>query len=508
MLASKNIFSKFVNRIKLIIGAHPIFSYSIISLISCLLLNIGIFSDYAFLDANEYIWTASRNSNFLDEFVAGGRLLLGLICKFIYGFLCTSISDLKWIRLVSLLGCVLFSIQVFSFLLRLKMKIYESALFSFLILTIPSFSVYYGWSATSEIPFLLNINFFAGLLLMKVFDKKKKQLLNYLTSLILIIISLCIYQAAITAFLIPFVFSSILARDFSIKKIVSLLIFIGISFSIYFIIFKLSINWYNIEPSHRTHLNLLRLPLKTIIFYLREMRVPISGSGFLVYPILFLTIGAFCFLGFLYSFYQKRSQIPQFFFFISWLVLVLPLAYLPNLISAQKFVCGRTIAPTAIITLLYQFYFLRQLSIKNKILKKLSLSLALILIIFSSINLNFYKTKIHNKEYNAIKTAFNKVPINNTKKVVIIKPKHRFLNEYKFYKREFADEFAEVSSTRTWVPIPLFNQLLKERIDSLGLERNISQINKIEVHELGNEYDDDNSITINLIDILKKEFSK
>ncbi len=504
----KSIPKKIIDTIKIVINTQPIFVYGIVSLIGCILLNIGIFSDYAFLDANEYIWTASRNSNFLDEFIAGGRPLLGLICKFIYGSLCTTIASLKWVRLVSLLGCVLFSIQIFSFLLRLKMKIYESALFSFLILTIPSFSVYYGWSATSEIPILLNINFLVGLLLMKVFDKKKNWLINYAFSLLLVIGSLCIYQAAVMAFLIPFVFSSILIRNFSIKKIISLLIFIGISFSIYLIIFKLSIYWCGIEPSNRTNLDLIKLPLKVIIFYLREMRVLLHSSGFLIWPFLFLVIGAYCFLGFLYSFYQKRTEIPQFFFFISWLILVLPLSYLPNLLSAQKFVCSRTIAPTAIIILFYQFYFLRQQSIKNKALKNSSLGLALVLITLGSINLNFYITKIHNKEYNAIKTAFNKVPINNTKKIIIIKPKHLFLQEYKFYKRESADEFSEISSTRTWVPIPLFNQLLKERYDSLGIEKNVFSKNKIEVYELEDAYDDNNSIIINLIDVLKKEFSK
>ncbi|NMH87340.1 glucosyltransferase domain-containing protein [Flavivirga algicola] len=461
------------------------------------------------MDANEYIWTASRNSNFLDEFVAGGRLLLGIICKFIYGSLCTTIADLKWIRLISLVGCVLFSIQVFSFLLKLKMKTYESAIFSFLILTIPSFSVYYGWSATSEIPFLLNINFLAGLLLIKSFEKKKNRYLYYLASLLLVIISLCIYQAAVMVFLIPFIFSSVMTKNFPIKKVISLLIFISISFSIYFIIFKLSLYWYNVEPSKRTSLNLIELPLKVIIFYLREMRIPLSGSGFLIGPILFLIIGVFCFSGFIYSFFQNRNKIPQPFFFISCLILVLPLTYLPNLLSAQKFVCSRTIAPTAIATLFYQFFFLRQLSLKSKVLKKMSLGLVLTLIILSSINLNYYKAKIHNKEYKAIKTAFNKVPIGNTKKIILIKPKHLFLKENKFYKRESADEFAEISSTRDWVPIPLFNQISKERIDSLGLEKNdFPTNNNIEVYELGEEYNGDNSIIINLIDVLKNEFSK
>lgn len=497
-----------LNKLDLIIKSKPILTYSITALITCLILNIGIFKDYIFLDANEYLWTASRNADFLNEFIEGGRFLLGFICKFIYGFLCNTISDLKWVRLVSLLGCILFSIQIFSYLLKLKMRIYESALFAFLTLSIPSFSVYYGWSATSEIPFLLNINFFSGVLLMRFLNKKKNKFLNYFVSIVLVVISLCIYQSAVTIFIAPFIFYSILTKDFSIKKVFSILIFIGLSFSLYFIIFKLSLDWYNLEASNRASLDLLKLPIKIAKFYLKDMRMLLPSSAFIVSPIVFLIIGTSCFLGFLYNFYQKRTKIPQFYFFIFFLILVLPLMYSPNLLSPQDFFCSRAIAPSAIVILFYQFYFLRQISVKNIFLKNLSISLALLLIIFASINLNYYKVRAHTKEYNAIKKAFNSIPINSTKNIIIIKPKHGFLKEYGFYKRYSADEFAETSSARTWVPAPLFNQILLERIDSLGLEKNMFPPNKIKVIELGETYNrDDNSIVINLVEVLKNEFS-
>ena len=46
-----------------------------------------------------------------------------------------------------------------------------------LILTIPSFTVYIGWTATHEIPLVLNLSFFAGLMLLKVLDKKENVIL-------------------------------------------------------------------------------------------------------------------------------------------------------------------------------------------------------------------------------------------------------------------------------------------------------------------------------------------
>ncbi len=504
---NKNCNYKVLKKTKLIIDSNPILIYGIFALITCILLNFGIFKDYAFRDAHEYIWTADNSLIFKNEFIQGGRFLLGIICEFVYGYLCDSISDLKWIRLFSLITSVIFSIQIFSFLLKEKLKVYESALFSFLILTIPSFTVYIGWTATHEIPLILNLSFFAGLLLLKALDKKNIYL-NYLIALLLVLVSLCIYQPAATAFLIPFIFSTVLTKKLSIKKIISLLIFLVIAFTLYFFIFKLSLNWYHLEPTKRSEIEIIKLPLNIIIFYLKEMRMLLYGNGILISPILFFIIGAFSFLGFFYSIYQKRVKTLHFFLFISFLILVFPLSYAPNILSSTNYVCSRTIATAAIILLFYQFIFLRELRLKNASLKYPILILTLITIILSSINQNIYIAKIQNKEYNAIKRAFNKVPLNSNKKIIIIKPKEDFLQEFKFYKRIYADEFAQVSSSRIWVPKPMFNQILKERLDSLGLKKDYFLGDNIEVFNTEDKYDDDNAIVINLIDVLKNEFSK
>ena len=502
----KNKIFRLIKKTKILIESKPILMFSISALIACVLLNLGIFKDYAFRDAHEYIWTANNNPNFQNEFIQGGRFLLGIICEFVYGDFSQTISDLKWVRLFSLLTCVVFSVQIFSFLLKLKFKIYESALFSFLILTLPTFTVYIGWTATHEIPLLLSLCFAAGVLLQKNFNSKPHGYLNYFVALFLVVFSMCIYQPAATAFLIPFIFPVVLFKKFNAKKTFSILVFLGISFITYFFVFKLSLYWYNLEPTNRSSINLIKLPLKVAFFYLREMRMLLAGSGIMIWHLVFLCIGGFGFLGFFYSLYQKRTQIPQFVLFILLLVLILPISYLPNLLSSGDFVCSRTIAPAAIIVLFYQFTFFRELCFKYRILKKYFLVLSLLLIIISSINLNFYIAKIQNKEYKALKMAFSKVPLNNTKKIIIIKPDDKFLQGFKYYKRRYADEFGQVSSSRIWVPTPMFNQILKERIVSLGIENNaIKEIN-IEVYDFGDKYDDTNSIVINLIDILKKEF--
>ena len=481
--------------------------YSIVALVGCLALNIGIFKDYAFLDANEFIWTADNDPNFKNQFIQGGRFLYAIFNDFVYGSFSNTISDLKWVRLFSLIGCAIFSVQMFYFLLKLNVKVYESALFSFLILTIPSFSVYYSWSATYEIPIVLNLCFFAGLILLKKPKNTVAKVVNYLIALVLVVTSLCLYQSAATIFIIPFVISFIIKKNFTIKRVIQLVLFLGVSLSVYFIVFKVSLYLYQIKPLGRTEINLLKFPVRIVIFYLKEMRMLLYGSGFLVAPILFLIIGSFSFFGFFYNLYKKSIKTFKGLYFVLFLILVLPLSYLPNLLSVDNYVCSRTIAPAAILVLFYQFIFLRQLSIKSKTFKKITLTIVLLLIIFSSVNLNHYITRVHNKEYTAIKAAFNKIPIDNTKNILIIQPKNDFLQEYNFYEREYADEFGHISSSRIWVPKPLFNQIFKERLDALNLLGNKNFDEKIEIYD-ADEYfvKNENVIVINLIDILKTEF--
>ena len=507
-ITKKSLIIRFLSKVKLIIENNPVLWYSIFAVIGCLLLNLGIFKDYAFRDAHEYIWTANNSPVFKNEFVEGGRFLLGLICQFVYGNLSDSITDLKWIRLFSLITSVIFSTQIFSFLIKQKLKIYESAVFSFLILTIPSFTVYIGWTATHEIPFILCLTFFAGVILQKAIDKKENIILNYSIALLIVSICLCIYQPAVTAFLLPFVFSIILNKKIFLNKIIVLLIFLGIAFIIYYFIFKLSLIWYNLEPSKRSEIEFLKLPVNIIIFYLKEMRMLFYGNGILILPKLFFTFGVFSFFGFLFLIYQKRKIIPQFFLFVSFLILIFPLSYAPNLLSSTSYICSRTIAPAAIIVLFYQFLFFRKLCLKNKIFKLPTLILVLTSIIFSSINQNIYIAKIQNKEYNSIKKAFNNIALDNRKKIIIIKPKEDFLQEFKFYKHIYADEFVQVSSSRIWVPEPMFKQILKERLDSLGLKKNYFFPNDIKVLDAKDAYKNENAIIINLIDILKDEFRK
>ena len=105
-------------------------------------------------------------------------------------------------------------------------------------------------------------------------------------------------------------------------------------------------------------------------------------------------------------------------------------------------------------------YLLKTLSNNSSIIKYLSLAFGVVFIVGNSLNVNIYFSGIQTKEYAALKKAFNTV--SNENKIVLIRPRINFLQQEKFYKRKYADEYGQLSSDRDWVPVPLFHQVVSE----------------------------------------------
>jgi len=434
-------------------------SYFIIALIICLGLNHDIIKDYSFLDAYEFIYTAGRDNNFQNIFIEHGRPLLGVWCDFLYGTVFETISQLKWARLLATFFSVLFSTQIFSFLLKIGFKVYESVIFSILVLALPTFTVYYAWSATAQIPILLVLNFYAGQLLLEGFRQEKFLSLNLFKAFIIVFVSLFMYQSAVTVFLLPFVFKSVKANTFNHKTSVYYIIFTLACFLLYFVCFKLVININGLEASHRTSLSIFDLPVKVVKFFITELRILIKNSGFLIIPKISLLVGLVTFIGFYVLNYFKNKSL----LFISVLVFVLLFAYAPNILSGQSYFSLRTIAPAAIIVLFYQFYFLRFLYLKYKNTRFILLIIPLVLLLFSSVNQKKYVAGLQNKEYEILKAEIELFDISSIKKIDIIRPRYGFLQKQGYLKNGFSGEFGNLSSTKDWVPNHLFCQIKWEQ---------------------------------------------
>lgn len=435
-----------------------IFAFFCVALLSCFLLNFGIFKDYIFLDANEYLYTATRNPNFQDEFIQGGRPFLGLYYKLIYG-LTQTITNLKWIRAITVVFSVIFSTQVFHYLLQLNYKFFESAIFALLILALPSFTVYYSWTDVSEIPILLSICFFIGSLLIKDYKSNKTKIAVIFFFIIILILTLTTYQPAAMAVVLPSVLKSVSKREIDLNATKKIILVTAIGFIIYYAVFKLSLYFYDLQPKERTSISAFNSLKKTAKFFLFELRTLLKNSGFLLASKLFLVIGGLSFIGFILH-VKNRFQKP--FLFISLLILVLPFSYATNILSGQSYFSIRTIAPTAIIVLFYQFYFIRYLVIKYTWSKKIAFGLVIALMAMSSVNIHKYIINIQTKEYSTLKSLFKNVSLNKNETLVIIRPKPGFLKDIGFIDNQFSSEFGQLSSTKDWSSKHLFCQVAWE----------------------------------------------
>ncbi len=473
--------------------------YAVTALVTFALLYAGIFSDYGFTDAYEFLWSADKNPIFKHVFIQTGRPLYGELNQLIYGTLCNTVSDLKWIRLAALIGCILLSTQIFHLLLQLNFKKIEAGLFSLLMLAIPSVGIYVSWSAIYEIPWALNISFYSGVLLLK----NKQSIPKYVLALSLNIVALSLYQSAATAFLIPLVFTLITNQTTLFKLALRFGVFFAVSFGVYFLIFKLSLYLYNIPALDRADIEYANLPYRFFNFYLNELKNTFYGSAILLRSYLLLFVGTSLFLGFFILLIKKNKFNKNFLLLLLFLLIVLPITYTPNLISPDTWKSSRTIGVTAIIVLFYQFYLLRSLSQNKAIVKYISLALALVFIIGNSLNVNNYFTSIAVKEHNALKAAFIKVLHTPNKKILLVRPTEEYLQNAGFYKRKYVDEFGQLSSERDWVPVPLFHQIMLEQH-----QNNYTLLNVVSVTQEEFIGDTDSTVVINLEEVIKKTFSK
>ncbi|MBC3757471.1 hypothetical protein H7U19_03575 [Hyunsoonleella sp. SJ7] len=479
--------------------------YSVLAFVGCLALYHGIFKTYAFADSYEFIWTADYDPNFQHQFITHGRPFYAFLNQLAYGTFSDTIADLKWMRLFSMFWAVLFSVQVFRYLLKLKLKAIEASLFSFSILALPSFSVYIGWSATYQVTLATNLSFLSGVILVKVFEQESKRIISSVIPLVLVIASLMLYQTAGTAFLLPFVFKATLTRYLSKRNFIAILLFLGASFGLYFLIFKLHLFFSEIPAHNRTEISPIKLPYRFVKFYFREIFALVKASGIILWSKLFLLLGSIPFLGFMYLFFKeaKHGKILLFIFLIS----VAPLSYLPNLLSASNWLCNRALGPTAVIIFFYQFYFIKQLYENSKIYKALALAGFAVVVSLSYVNLNHYICNIQHKEYTVLRGTMGAINTNKYKNIIFKIPEQHFLINKGFYQKDYMGEFVQTSSSRIWVPNHFFYQILKEEgIIQNGDIHNFSV--SVEPYNESLDKSMENEIVINLRDILAKEFSK
>lgn len=445
---------------------HPFTTFFTLTACIAVCVNHSIFLDYGFSDAYEFVWSGANKANFTDVFYQNGRFVTGWINVFLYKEVIQNISDLKFLRGVSLLLCVFLNYHLFWFMIkRLNWKTFNALLVTISFLFMPSYTVYMGWSATWLVPLAIELSFFSGILLFDVLIKNKDAKFRIPISFVLLIISLAIYQPTLTAVLIPFVFYYTTNRILTVKPIIVLTLLVGTAVMCYFLLFKYMLFIYQLEPLDRTTMDFISLPSKMIEFFSKELDPAYRSSWLLLLPRTGYRFGLIVFICFFIILISKVVKGKLSWLNLMFLVMVLPFSFFVNLLSSEGWTSSRTIAVPGIIVLFYQMYFVITLVDNKKYERYILGGLVVFLGIGAFYNQNYALAGLQAKEYQIVTNKIKKIISENKGETIIIQyPEYYFAKDLGLVKNTYSDEFGVFSMGVEWAIVPFFNQIVKEEL--------------------------------------------
>jgi len=418
-------------------------------------------------------------------FHSQGRWLSGLLFKFFFSSI-SRIEQLKLLRLFSLAGWIIVALTWTSIYKKWTewLGFAKETWWSGSLYVVCSISVciYIGWAACMEVFLSVLAALISGHILFKNLYNRQKEIhlsnITVLSSLLLGVISLFIYQNSFGIFLIPFFLQYIQRKTAKPGRVVMIgIIFYLAVYLLYYFLFKYSLRAYHMEASTRTeiHFNFFK---KLLFFF--------SGpfpQGFSL-NFLFLARSIFSQVFYLVIFVSwliitfKRNKHNNFvnnLLFIAFILFFLALIYLPSMIAAENFPSYRTLFVfnlavfiMVIDSLLYLFPEKRQRRIFTCII-----SLWLVLTGFYTFNFQYINPL--KKEYRVLKNFVQTHYNPGITQVYFIRA-DKFLFAPEFHTRVYRDEFGAPSTYRDWVPDPIIKQLVYELTGDREIAEKISVI--------------------------------
>ncbi len=449
----------------------------------------NIFLTYGFSDDYAILWDAKFSEQF-TLMIQGGRLFYALLAKFLFAT-AYSVENLRYIRIIGLLGAWGVSVILFQYMLWLKWDKVIALLISFLIIVTPSFALYISWAATCLAPWAFLFSALSSILLIKYLNSHSLvlRIMIVFLSIILMECSLFIYQPSATAFLIPLILYVIAKPMMPIKQITVLTSVFLFSFVLYLYLFKLSLTILGLPKLDRATLNphfimdglrffykdlkqILRL---NFIFVNKTMRHILTATGYVALIFFIYRRG--------WKTHAKKMPYVSLFF----LVLALPLTNLPRIASSEISTCYRSFSVTSVFVVIADCCIMN-----SRIINRIAVSLLFLSMTFTCYNnINNKHIKLQVEEYKLVYNEMKKVIKLNPKEVVIIRPdKHSLTSDV------YKDEYGFTSNRAQWVSAPFFGLVVEKEIGTLS-----SQI-KLQIYDY-NQYEEKQENSIPVINIGK-----
>lgn len=430
---------------------------------------------YAFKDDyTELGWAHGLLSteDFWEWFAKSGRPVAWPLSFGAYS-LAPDIDGLRWVRLVSVLGIALLGVLLHHSLTRAGMNRWLSMAASISVISLPSFQVYAAWASAYSAAYSAILAGLASLIAAGALDAQRRvATIRLAAAVALLLCSLLIYQPTAMFFWVLAAISLLrpsesLARALRLFGVHLLVAAASLAFD--FAIFKVAVHYYgpaSVERSSLTH----DIPGKVRWFVEQPLVNALDLSALTRPRLLAEAVSLFAIVGITLLHRKKGLRSLG---FVAIAVILVPLAYLPNLVVEESWASYRTIV--ALSSLIAIYTWLSVWGIGTAILRpgmsptantaaRAVGATAIALLVsgaglLASRNVTTLFVKPQSLELNVLRTTLRAGPAREVRKVVFVRPGGwqgaAPLVRY--------DEFGLPSSVAPWVPYPAVFLVLREQ---------------------------------------------
>ncbi len=423
-----------------------------------------IFDYYAISD-DYYLLFNARDGIFLKIFIQAGRSLYGVLAKWLYSEL-YYICEVKYFRIGSLLGILLFSVLIYRAYVLAGWRRLEGGCAAVITCLMPAFGTYAAWATTSQVVYGISLAFIAGELCLKSYNwmilenHRLKAIIMISVIVLLLLISQMLYQPSTPAFWLFVAIALFKPRGNSeelFHKSLYCFVIFSISAAVYYIMYKATIWPFTVEASARSIITIN--PIEKIHWFMKHpMYDALSLFNILQgKTVIATTVTAVSsvILGGLF-FRIKRSEQQKWPFVLIFFGLI-PLSYLPNLAVSINSAAFRT---QGILGSLVIFYFL--LSLKEIFHSRVTrIIMPCLLVAFSLMaykNVTYGLIEPQKQELELIRHAVKKALSKKTREIIFIRSQY----SDSLVARSRYGLYGVPSTYFSWVPEGMVNLIARE----------------------------------------------
>jgi len=442
--------------------------YSVFTVVAGLTLYLAyqqVFLCYAFVD--DY-YNLYHNNHILGTSIATGRPAYGIFMSWLFSNL-YYICDLKYLRSISLIGILLFSVLLYRAYISSGWRRVEGGCAAIITCLMPAFGVYAAWATMFLAVYGALVGFIAGELCLKSYkylslkDYRVKGSMILIASILLLMISFMTYQPSATAFWLFIAIALFMpqenSEDLFRKGLYCFAVFAGIAM-VYFILFKAKI-WPFTLPQWGSRGDLASNPVEKLLWFL-EYTFYDALSLFsvlqekVVISITVATVFAVIVLGLDRRIRRSKQQKWTFLFIF---IVLLPLSYLPVLAASGNYSAFRIQGILGSLVLFYLLLSLKEI-FNHKVTRVVMpcLLAAFCLIAYKNVTYGFVEPQ--KQELELIRNTLMRPLSCQPKEILFVRPNRNDSLAKNGYRIRY--EYGIPSTSAIYVPDCLLNLIARE----------------------------------------------